>query len=195
MRDPRVLYTSSPDRGLDLVLELWPEVRYQVPEATLGYCYPGYFEHAARTIPALAEFAERIRALSRHDSVTPLGPLSQPQLAQLMLSSRVWVHPSWCTPVGDRFYETSCIGAMEAQAAGLHIVASNWGALHETVRVGRLVGAEPLSDRWRAEFVRGIVEGLTDPQVQARAARKGPQAAADFGWAPVADRVAALVEG
>jgi hypothetical protein len=33
------LYTSSPDRGLDFLLELWPRVREQVPDAELHCAY------------------------------------------------------------------------------------------------------------------------------------------------------------
>jgi hypothetical protein len=38
-REQRVVFTSSPDRGLDKLLELWPQVRARVPEATLAHCY------------------------------------------------------------------------------------------------------------------------------------------------------------
>ena len=54
------------------------------------------------------------------------GRVDQQTLAREMLSAGVWILPTW-------FCETSCISAMEAQAAGLRIVASKLAALEETV--------------------------------------------------------------
>lgn len=193
-RRPRVLYTSSPDRGLDLLLELWPRVRKHVPKAILEFCYsPVYFE-IARQDPRLKAFQERIEKLSQQKGVKALGSLSQPALARLMCESLVWCAPSYNTVHNQPFYETSCIGAMEAQAAGCHVVASAWGALTETVQVGTLIDAEPLSDRWKDHLIAAIIDGLTHTPTQEHAQRIGPQVAAALGWQPVAGRITELAE-
>lgn len=193
-RQQRVLYTSSPDRGLDVMLErIWPAVREQAPGAVLAFAYaPVYFE-VARQDPGVHAHAARIRELADQPGVVPLESLSQPALAQMMRESLVWAHPAYCTPAASPFMETSCIGAMEAQAAGCLVVASNWGALSETVRAGRLIDGPALSGRWVAAFVREIVSGLTDERVQAWAQREGPREAATLGWAPVAEQVDGLI--
>lgn len=195
-RARRVLYTSSPDRGLDKLLELWPRVREQVPDATLAYCYSGVYNEVARQRPEVARHHELIQRLaSECEGVTPLGALSQPQLAHLMRSSLVWAHPSWATPYDGPFFETSCIGAMEAQAAGCLVVCSAWGALPETVVVGRKIEARPPSRRWQDAFVREIVDGLTNPETQRWAQERGPEAVAELGWGGVARQIAGLIEG
>ena len=194
-RRRRVLYTSSPDRGLDVLLELWPRIRERVPDAELAYAYsPVYFRVAAQD-PTVGAHHARIRELADQPGVVDLGSLSQPQLAQVMRESLVWTAPSWNTPHDMPFHETSCIGAMEAQAAGLHVVASNWGALPETVKVGRLVNSDPPGPRWRKAIVDHIVEGLEDPDVQAYAQVEGPKAVAALGWGGVAGDVVALIDG
>ena len=53
------------------------------------------------------------------------GRVNQQQLAEAMLGAGVWFYPTW-------FSETSCITAMEAQAAGLRIVCPPIAALAET---------------------------------------------------------------
>jgi glycosyltransferase involved in cell wall biosynthesis len=132
-RAKRVVYTSSPDRGLDLLLELWPRVREQVPDAELWFSYaPVYFE-IAKTDAVVGAHAKRIEKLSKQDGVIALGSYPQPEVAKLMMDSLVWCAPSWNTPNDMPFCETSCIGAMEAMAGGCLVVASNWGALTETV--------------------------------------------------------------
>lgn len=192
-REQRLVYTSSPDRGLDVLLELWPQIRDRAPEATLEWAYsPVYFE-IARHRPEVAEHAEKVLELSQQDGVTALGSLTQPQVAQLMRSSMVWAAPSFNTPSGQPFCETSCIGAMEAQAAGCLVVASDWGALAETVKTGRLVAGPANSSQWRDAFVAEIVDGLTNPDTQAWAQKDGPVAVADMDWLGVGVQVAGLI--
>ncbi len=195
-RKKRVLYTSSPDRGLDVLLELWPQVLDQVPDAELAYCYSAVYDRVAEQQPAIAAYRDRVAELAAATTNTQaLGSMPQQELARLMRTSLVWAHPSYSTPAGAPFHETSCIGAMEAQAAGCVVVASDWGALSETVEVGRLCNSGPLSDRWKAAFVKEIVDGLTNSGTQAWAQKEGPAAAEKLGWDGVARQVAGLVEG
>lgn len=192
-RAHRVLYTSSPDRGLDILLEEWPRVLEQAPDAELCFCYPDVYDAVADQQPDVAKHRDHIKALADQPGVERLGPLPQPRLAALMCESRVWAHPSWVTQHSMPFHETSCIGAMEAQAAGCHVVASNWGALTETVRFGRLVNSDPPNARWRDALVTHIVEGLTDPEVGGAAVARGPEHAAGLGWDPVAEQFGKLI--
>ncbi len=192
-RRRRVVYTSSPDRGLDKLLEWWPQIRERVPDAELACCYSAVYDRVAESDPEIAAHRERIQNLVQGcEGVERLGSLSQPEVARLMRSSMVWAAPSWTTPrVNAPFHETSCIGAMEAQAAGCLVIASDWGALSETVEVGRLVGRE----KWETAFVDEIVDALTNEDAQRWAQAQGPKAAAKLGWDGVALMVAGLIDG
>lgn len=135
--DSAALYSSSPDRGLDLILKLWPRVCEQVPNAQLFCCYSSVYDKVAETNPHIAAFRLHCDALARvcnekyPDSVVKLGSLTQPQLAKAMLSAGVWLAPSFNTVHKVPFFETYCIGAQEAAAAGCCGVISDWGALEE----------------------------------------------------------------
>jgi glycosyltransferase involved in cell wall biosynthesis len=193
-RRKRVVYTSAPTRGIDILLELWPRIHAEVPDAELAYCHTDVYNSLADIRPKLAAHRDRVHELTEAtEAAQALGPLPQPELARLLLTSLVWAHPSWATPDGEPFYETSPIAAMEAQAAGCVVVASKWGGLQEVVRVGRLVDSEPLGERWRNAFVNEIVDGLTNPDTQAWAQTRGPEAVAELSWHSVAERVADLV--
>lgn len=195
VRQKRVLYTSSPDRGLDTVLEAWPAVIEEVPDAQLNYCYSAVYDAVARTVPSVQEHRDRIKALQQSvGNHKALGSLSQPALAKLMCESMVWVHPSHTPHEGVRFFETSCIGGMEAQAAGLVCVTADWGALTETISPGVKIA---LTQENRKDLIKetaeGIVTALTDTELQTKAATLGPAHAASYSWSDVAERIEDLI--
>jgi glycosyltransferase involved in cell wall biosynthesis/cyclopropane fatty-acyl-phospholipid synthase-like methyltransferase len=131
-RKPRAVFSSSADRGLDVLVGLWPKIRERVPDAELHIFYGfNVLDAVARQNPQLQDFKRallaQIQATGGEEAGIFLrGRVGQRELADEMGKARVWAYPT-------AFLETSCIGAMEARAAGLPIVTSDLGALHETV--------------------------------------------------------------
>jgi glycosyltransferase involved in cell wall biosynthesis len=200
-REHRVIYSSSPDRGGDIMLEIWPLVRERVPDAELVLTYSRWFDLVAGYLQAANDQLTRIRELLEQPGVQRIeGGLGQKDLAHLMRTACVWAHPSWYTQGksedghggGREFHETSCISAMEAQAAGCVVVASNWGAVTETVMHGTLVDGDPRDPNgtWRKVFVDSIVRGLTDPVIQETAQTVGPEMVRAMDWRGPAEQVA-----
>jgi len=179
-RDPhRAVYSSSPDRGLSCALEIWPRVRERVPDAEF-HIYYGFdnweivaagHEPSKREIARLKEAIEKLKG----DGVVFHGRTPQKQLALHMLKSGVFMYPTW-------FTETSCIGAMEAQAAGMRIVTSPLAALNETVgERGVLVPGEYGSESFKARFVDEVVRAMEEPD-EADRTRNQIYAREHFGW-------------
>jgi glycosyltransferase involved in cell wall biosynthesis len=196
-REKRVLFTSSPDRGLDVMLEIWPRVREQVPDATFVSTYSRWYDLVAEHFPAARPFRRHLEQLGKQPGVSRIkGGLGQGELAHLMMSSMVWAHPSWYADGGIKFCETSCISAMEAQAAGCVVVAANWGALQETVQVGTKIDGDPSDPdgEFRDRLVSGIVQGLTNETVQIAAQIEGPEAVRNCDWRGAAEQLAGLFE-
>jgi len=153
-RNPhRAIYSSSPDRGLAAAVAAWPAVRAAIPDAELHvfYGWTGWEEslkYGENGIPhcsrqALAELKE---ACARTTGVVVHGRVNQRDLAEAMLSASVWAFPTW-------FSETSCITAMEAQAAGLTCVAPPLAALAETVK----------ERIWTGDFIADMVRAFRTP--------------------------------
>lgn len=174
-RKPWVVYSSSPDRGLDVLLELWPEIRARAEKAgveapELHHTYaPVYHEYRRNgAFPHLAAFHARIEELSEAagDGVVAHESMPQPELAGLYSQAAVWAYPSWHTSGAEPFPEISCISAMEAQAGGAVPVYLDYGALQETVNDGHgiplMTAGEPkqLNTAWREAFVDAIVAVL-----------------------------------
>jgi len=187
-RNPhRAVYGSSPDRGMEVAVKVWPEVRKRIPDAELHVFY-GFqtWEVSARSANdrgqiELIERLKRTLAEAQGHGVHFHGRVDQVALAKEFLSSGVWAYPTW-------FTETSCITAMEAQAAGLHIVTSPIAALNETVADrGLLIPGDWLSSDYQAKFADGVVAAMSRGQDPEFRSSQQKYAREHFGWDSLAD--------
>lgn len=125
----KVGYFSSYDRGLDCLLDMWPEIKKLVPEAEL-HIYYGWniFDKVARGNTELGKFKFGIlrKLHTLKDSVTEHGRVSHEELAKAMKDCKVWAYPT-------EFNEINCITALKAQEAGCIPVTTDCYALEETV--------------------------------------------------------------
>ena len=180
----RAVYSSSPDRGLATVLRIWPKIRKRVPDAELGVYY-GFdnWEIAAASDAAQMTIIKNLRkSLKKSESigVRYYGRTGQDQLAAEFLKSGVWVYPT-------DFSETSCITAMEAQAAGLKIVTSPIGALSETVGDRGIMISEGPGAKYQSEFVDAVCDAMLGGyDLDARDSLR-QYAINHFGWESLAD--------
>lgn len=159
-RNPhRAIYSSSPDRGLLTALECWPRIREQVPDAELHVFYGfGTWETCARAHgdeTQLKSIAHLKRLLKTTPGVVFRDRVSQTELAREFMRAGVWAYPTW-------FSETSCITAMEAQAAGLYIVTSPIAALKETCPDAAFVEGDWRSKEYADAFAGKVVNLMTD---------------------------------
>lgn len=150
VRNPhRAIYSSSPDRGLAAAVAAWPAVRQAVPDAEL-HVYYGFenwdasLERGENGIPHCSRAARDALkiAVATTPGVVMHGRVNQRELAEAMLGAGVWAHDTW-------FSETSCITAMEMQAARVWCVCPPLAALAETVQSGHRV--------WTGDFVADII--------------------------------------
>lgn len=111
-------YASSPDRGLETLLEAWPEVHRAHPDATLILTYG-------------ADVAM--------DGVINLGSVDNETMNEVFRTSQVWCHPA----NGGELY---CITGVKAQAAGCWPVIIPAMALAETVKYGTFTTKEQYAE-------------------------------------------------
>jgi glycosyltransferase involved in cell wall biosynthesis len=156
---PHAIFTSQPYRGLDWVLALWPEIKRQVPGASLDIFAPK------------AHQAEKNAQKAVLDGVQFCGSVARPELVKELRNARVLLIP------GHRD-ETYCLAAAEAVAAGVPIVTLGIGSLSERARDGKtgLIAGS------RDAFVAGAVSLLSDDSLWGTMHRTCLADAALAGW-------------
>lgn len=157
----RFIYASSPDRGLDTLLYLFPFIREHIPDAELHIFYG--FDNWNKAL-SLAHDADAVhnrdtilRAMQQ-PGVYYHGRIGQHQLAEEFLRSHVWFYPT-------RFWETYCITALEAQMAGTLCVCSDVAALSTTVGSrGVLLPGDAYTVEYRHEALSQLYSLLHDTE-------------------------------
>lgn len=149
----RMIFCTDPARGLDVLLLLFERVRAQVPHASLHV----YWSALPAPLPEGAAF---------------MGKASSEQLRDAMLQAEVMAYPN----LG---HETYCMAALEAQAAGVVVVARAYSGLYTTVgdRGVLIPGADVRAPEWQDAAVGHIVRLLRD------AALREGYSAAGAAWA------------
>lgn len=162
-RDPfRLFYISVPARGLDVLLDIFPRIKKEIPQATL-HVYCGFDLGVLKEKDRIN--AQKIYDKTKQDGVFLEGTKKHSDLAKELLKSSILLYPSHAVPDAAFFAETSCIAALEAQAAGCPVIASKRGALIESIvdgKTGILIEGDPFSENFKGAFVKETVSLLNN---------------------------------
>lgn len=183
----RMVYSSSPDRGLEVLLDMMPDIIREVPDAELHVFY-GFenWEKSARLRGDQETVAriERLKVRLREPGIVYRGRVGQRQLALEFKKAEVWPYPTW-------FTETFCITALEAMAAGAAVVTSDVAAIQTTVGdagiqvpVAKNIHDCGMTDDpgFRKTFVSMVVLMLTNEAERTKWVQAGLAKAKWFGW-------------
>lgn len=162
----KFIWSSSPDRGLEIVLDLWPQIRSIIPEAELHIFY-GWNNFDAMMEqtddPYMRRFSTQmknaIKSLEGH-GVIMRGRISQDELAKEFQSADYW-------PYLSQFLETSCISILESQAGGCIPFYSPIGGIVENAAPGAIqINGMPMNFTYRKEFLDKlkIIESYTEDE-------------------------------
>ncbi len=152
-RPPLLAYTSTPFRGLELLLGMFAELRAAVPSMLLKI-YSSMQVYQMSSEQDQQQYGDLYRICRETEGVEHVGSLPQPALAEAMSQVSLLVYP-------NTFAETSCISVMEAMASGCQVVTSDLGALSETTAgFARLIPLGNDRMEYRRQFVAAVVAAL-----------------------------------
>ncbi|MEC7840341.1 MAG: glycosyltransferase [Chlamydiota bacterium] len=121
------IYASNYGRGLEILLDIWPKIINEYPEASLDIYY-GWETWGTLSNEQITTLKQKINDLN-HLNVREHGKVSHQKLTEAFHSSSIWAYP--CT-----YPETFCITALRAQSAGVYPVIIKHSGLKEVVEDG-----------------------------------------------------------
>ena len=133
----RLAYTSTPFRGLAVLLACFPAIHRRHPNCQLDvFSSMQVYGQAAKDDPYTA-FYDQCR---QTEGINYRGSVSQPQLAKELAGATMLAYP-------NTFAETSCIAVMEALAAGLLVVTAISAPCQKRAPAGRAWSRPPAAAR------------------------------------------------
>ncbi len=190
INEPRFIWSSSPDRGLDTVLSLWPLIQNDYPNARLDIFYgwniidkiiQSNSQHSAGLEAFKTQILGNIEWLGGEEGgIYQHGRVPQSELAKWQMSADFWPYPT-------DFMETFCITAVEMQAAGVIPITSDLAGLSETVALPWLrVDGWPKNSDYQTRWLRVLTSLLEDTKpaqlLRDQARRQGRKHAENFTW-------------
>jgi len=146
-------YCSTPFRGLEVLVKMFPKIRERVPDATLKVCS----SLEVYNQPNNKDYDKLYKICRDTPGIEYVGNVIQKDLAKIAMESEFMLFPSI-------FAETCGIVVLEAQAAGTPIICNDLGALKETVHegCGIILKGNPYREKWQDEFVDVVVDACND---------------------------------
>jgi len=123
----KLIYSSCPSRGLEVLVDIWPEIKEKYKDAELDIYY-GFenFIKGNENNPSKMKWMDELQQKMRQSGINYHGRIGHLELAREMMKSDIWAYP--CV-----FPEISCITAMKAMCSGAMPVTIPYGAVGETL--------------------------------------------------------------
>jgi glycosyltransferase involved in cell wall biosynthesis len=182
-------YSSTPFRGLEILLKMFPEMRRECAALSLDVfssmkVYGWASDEDRRVFGPLYDAANQ-------PGVTLHGSVSQPVLLEHLGKTGLFLYP-------NTFDETSCMAAIEAQASGCVVVTSARAALNETVEhdhSGICIKGDPRSQEYQREYIATVCALLGNPHLMERFSHTARERAfRKYTWSSIAWEWTAILE-
>ena len=146
----RFLFASVPDRGLKILLDIWPEIKTAFQDASL--VITSDYRLWGSVYPLNEKYREQAMGLQ---GIKFKGGIKRAQLIEEQLISDVLAYP--CI-----YDELMCISVAEAEVSGAFPITSTVGALG-TTNMGLKLEGDPKTKVWQREFLGMIYDFLKNP--------------------------------
>ncbi len=168
------IYGSNYARGLEILLDIWPEINKQFPKATLDIYY-GWQHYGLLSPDKEVKMRAQVVALASL-GVTDHGIVGHADLNRAYNKASLWTYPCIAP-------ETFCITALRAQLSGAVPVIIEGSALGETVRHG-------YKCQKREEYQATLVKALQEAENITLSDRKkmGDFVLQEYTWKVVAEK-------
>jgi glycosyltransferase involved in cell wall biosynthesis len=182
MRHHRLFYGSAYDRGLQHLLEMWPQIIERFPDVTLDIAYGwDIFDVIYANDHELMSWKSRINDLMKQPGILHRGRISKEELRSVRTSCGIWAYPT-------HSLEINCITALECQRDGCVPCVTNFAALRESVQAGLKVEGDIYEEETQIAYLEALFLLLEDKKLWKEEQRKGQEWARSFDWSLIAEK-------
>ena len=197
----KVIYSSSPDRGLHWLLQEWPAIKAAVPHATLNIFYrlgPWLrgFDQTPHYPPIeplryCANYIEE--CLRRYQErggmgITVRDSVSRDVIEKEMANAEVFAYPMQTTTWSEGF-SCSTLEACAARACPVTTDCDAFGGVY-----GETLPLVHIEDGWVATWRDQVIRALTDKDFRDGVNEKARAFAEKLTWRKTAERIVAEIE-
>lgn len=193
----RVIWASSADRGLHLLLQEWSKIKKAVPEAHLRMFYNFNFGHLIKyepndkflttgdnkIHPVIIEMGNRVRYIQaaikklQHLDVEMVGSVSRERMQQEMSEAMVLAYPVSTV----NFTEGFSVTTLEACASGTVPVLCGCDAIKSIYgKVAPMV--DPPAKDHMEQYVSLVIKSLTDKKFRNKTVKQCKEFAEQHSW-------------
>ncbi len=147
----KVVFSSSPDRGIKEAIEVMDRVVKKLPFATLHVYYG--LDNMYK-VGRNKEADELLALMRSRPYLTFHGNIPQTELTKELASGEVWLYPT-------NFLETFCITALEMLSCKVYpVVRGEWGAVQETIESCQGQKSAMVFDNNYDTYAEKVIEGI-----------------------------------
>lgn len=173
----RVIYMSANERGLRILLDIWPDVRKAVPDATLTPYYGWQsFDAVNRDNPERMAWKATMVARMKELGIPQSVRIGQDEINQEIFKSGIFAYPCF-------FPEVNCITAQKAMAGGAVPITSDFAVLKDIIKHGEAVPMNSFKPEDIERYKERLIWWLQHPEEQEKVRTKMMSwARKEFSW-------------
>lgn len=181
-RHHKLFWGSSYDRGLDILLFIWSDVKKKFPNAELHIAYGwDLFDVFARTNPERKQWKQQVEIMMNQEGVFHYGRVGKSKLSEVRKQCGIWAYPTY-------FTEINCITALEAQKDGLVPVTMTAGALNETVGSGVKIDGDIRVPEVKDKYLSALLDVMGNKENWKKESQQAQKWAKKYYWEHIASQ-------
>lgn len=180
MKQHKIFWGSSYDRGLDILLFMWADVLDKYPDAELHICYGwNLFDTANANNPERMKWKKSVQDMMEQKGIVHHGRVGKEKLTEIRKQCGIWAYPTY-------FTEINCITALECQRDGVVPVTMTLAALDETVQSGVKIKGDIRKMDTQQEYLTALLDMMGDAKKWEEERKKGREFAKSYEWSKIA---------
>lgn len=175
-----LFWGSSYDRGLDILLFMWPDIIAKYPDAKLHITYGwNLFDALRGGNPERLQWKQNVEKMMQQPGIIHWGRVGKERLKEIRQQCGIWAYPTY-------FPEINCITALECQQDGVVPVTMDDFALSETAKSGVLIKGKIEKLEVQEGFKKQLIELMGDSKRWQELANKGKEFVKEYEWQKLA---------